>query len=90
MGKLAEIEKILNGDGAVVVDERQKALLAKYPPGVTEETINGNGVVIVQRVVVRDNYAHVFQKKIFNWGGIQCFRDGAAITELTFENETKP
>jgi hypothetical protein len=90
MGKLAEIEKLLNSDAAVTIDEKQKALLAKYPPGVTEETINGNGVVIIQRVVVKNNYAMVFQKKIFNWGGVQCFRDGSAITELTFENETKP
>ena len=65
-----------------------KALLAKYPPGVTE-TINGNGVVIIQRVVVKDNDVWVFQKNIY-LGGIQCFRDNSAITEPTFESETKP
>jgi hypothetical protein len=90
MGRLAEIEKILNSDANTGVDERKKALLAKYPPGVTEETINGNGVTIIQRVVVKDNDVWVFQKKIFSWGGIAYFRDGTAIIELTFENETKP
>lgn len=90
MGRLAEIEKILNSDANTGVDERKKALLAKYPPGVTEETINGTGVTIIQRVVVKDNDVWVFQKKIFSWGGISYFRDGTAIVELTFENETKP
>ena len=90
MGKLAEIEKILNSDANAGVDERKKALLAKYPPGVTEETINGNGVVIIQRVVVKDNDVWVFQKKIFSWGGIAFFRDNTPIIELTFESETKP
>ncbi len=90
MGKLAEIEKMLNGDANTGLDERKKALLAKYPPGVTEETINGNGVVIIQRVVVKDNDVWVFQKKIFSWGGIAFFRDNTPIIELTFEAETKP
>jgi hypothetical protein len=90
MGRLAEIEKILNSDANTGVDERKKALLAKYPPGVTEETINGTGVTIIQRVVVKDNDVWVFQKKIFSWGGVTYLRDGTAIVELTFENETKP
>ena len=90
MGRLAEIEKLLNSDANTGVDERKKALLAKYPPGVTEEVIEGTGVTIIQRVVVKDNDVWVFQKKIFTWGGIAYFRDGTAIIELTFENETKP
>ncbi len=90
MGRLAEIEKILNSDANTGVDERKRALLAKYPQGVTEETITGTGVTIIQRVVVRGNDVWVFQKKIFSWGGIAYFRDGAAIIELTFESETKP
>jgi len=90
MGRLAEIEKILNSDTNTGVDERKKALLAKYPQGVTEEVIEGTGVTIIQRVVVKDNDVAVFQKKIFGWGGVAYFRDGTAIIELTFENETKP
>ncbi len=90
--KLIDIEKLMKSDNttAANVDERIKALLAKYPPGVTEETINGPGVVIIQRVVVKENNAWVYQKKIFNWGGIAYFRDNSPITELIFEHETKP
>jgi len=70
-------------------NERIVALLIKYKPGVTEEIIQGNGVIIIQRVVVRNEMAWVYQKKIFSWGGVACFRDGQSIHESTFELETK-
>ena len=89
-GRLVECEKLINSDDNQKTDERIKQLLAKYAPGVTEETITTNNVVITQRVVVRDNMAWVFQKKMFNWGGVAYFRDNLAITESTFEQETKP
>lgn len=69
--------------------EHIKAILAKYPSGLTEEIITGNGVVIVKRVLVKEGDAWVYQKKIFNWGGIACYRDDASITESIFENETR-
>jgi hypothetical protein len=90
-GRLVEIEKIMKSDEYIAseINQRQKTLLAKYPAGITEETITGNGVVIIQRVVVKNNLANVYQKKIFNWGGVSYFRDDEAITESTFEQETK-
>jgi hypothetical protein len=90
MGKVIECEKFLNSDASTLTDERVKQLLAKYAPGVTEETITGPGVVILQRVVVKDNWAWVYQKKMFSWGGISFFRDATPIIESTFEIETKP
>lgn len=68
---------------------RIAALLLKYKPGVTEEIIEGPQVIIIQRVLVRDDMAWVYQKKIFSWGGVSCFRDGEPITESTFELETR-
>ncbi len=87
--RLMECEKQINADANQKVDERQKELLAKYPPGVTEEIIPAESVVIIRRIVVKDRKAFVYEKKVFNWGGIACFRDGESITELTFEQETK-
>lgn len=69
--------------------EHVKAMLAKYPSGLTEEIISGNGVVIVKRILVKEDNVWVYQKKIFNWGGVTCFRDNVTITESIFENETK-
>ncbi|MCW3077479.1 MAG: hypothetical protein JWO32_2088 [Bacteroidetes bacterium] len=69
--------------------ERIVALLAKYKPGITEEIIPGRDVVIIQRVVVRDEMAWVYQKKLFSWGGVACFRDGFSISESAFDHETK-
>lgn len=89
-GRLLEIEKLLNSDSQVKTADRKKELLAKYPPGVTEEVINGQGVTIIQRAVVKDGDVWIYQKKVFSWGGISYFRDGNPITELIFENETKP
>ncbi len=87
--RLMECEKNINSDTNQKVNERQKELLAKYPPGVTETIIPGEGLVIIQRVLVKDKTAFMYEKKVFNWGGIACFRDGEPITELTFEQETR-
>ncbi len=90
--RLAEIEKLLKSDTATAetIDSRMKALLLKYPSGVTEETISGPGVVIIQRAVNKESVVYIYQRKIFNWGGTSYFRDGTAITESIFEQETKP
>jgi len=69
--------------------EQIKAILAKYPQGITEEIINGNGVVIIKRILIKDGDAWVYQKKIFNWGGTAFFRDDTNITESIFKNEKR-
>jgi hypothetical protein len=83
---------VVSADALIVNSgDRSKisALLIKYQPGVTEEVIQGLNVIIIQRVLVREQMAWVYQKKIFNWGGVACFRDGQPITESTFELETR-
>lgn len=72
-----------------VTDARVIALLAKYKLGVTEEIIEGKDVYIVQRVLVTESDVWIYQKKIFNWGGVACFRDSTSITEGIFEQETR-
>lgn len=85
----AYLKKKTNETVSEKSSEHVKAMLAKYPTGLTEEIISGNGVVIVKRILVKEDNVWVYQKKIFNWGGITCFRDNVTITESIFENETK-
>ena len=83
--------KILAKDALLVntnANQRIIELITKYKVGVTEEIIHGTNVTVIQRVLVRDQMAWVYHKKLFNWGGVACFRDGQPITESTFENET--
>ena len=80
-GRIRECEKFINAEIRAQKDERQRSLLAKYPEGVTEETLPADGVVIIKRVLVKDNTAWVYEKKIFNWGGIACFRDGGSVAD---------
>jgi hypothetical protein len=87
--RLIECEKLINADNAQEINQRKKEMLAKYKPGVTEETLTYNNVTILQRVLVKDGDVWVYQKKMFNWGGISYFRDSQPITESIFEQETK-
>lgn len=70
-------------------DQKIAAVLLQYKPGVTEEVLQAKGVIVIKRVVVRDEMAWVYLKKIFSWGGTSFSRDGQPITESIFEQETK-
>jgi hypothetical protein len=70
-------------------NERTMVLLSKYKAGITEEIIEGKGFITIQRVLVRDQSVWVYEKKIFSWGGVSCFRDGVRITESAFDHETR-
>jgi hypothetical protein len=71
-----------------VIDKKINALVAKYKQGVTEEHQQGQGIIIIRRIVVREQEAWVYEKKIFDWGGISYFRDKQRITASTFNMET--
>jgi hypothetical protein len=67
-------------------NENIKVLGATF---VGEEIIPGDGVVVIKRKLVKSGTTYTYEKKVFQWGGIACFRDGKPITELEFETETK-
>ncbi len=71
-----------------IIDKKINDLVTKYKQGVTEEKQETTNVVIIKRVVVRDQEAWVYEKKIFNWGGVAYFRDKQRITASTFNLET--
>lgn len=71
-----------------IIDKKINDLVSKYKQGVTEERQDGESIVIIKRVVVRDQEAWVYEKKIFNWGGVSYFRDKQRITASTYNIET--
>jgi membrane protein involved in colicin uptake len=88
--KLALAQKNLDADANTLVAKKDpNPLTLKYPQGVTEETIPGQGFVEIRRVLVKGDDAWVYKKKIFNFGQIMWFKDEERITQSAWENETK-
>jgi Trp operon repressor len=101
--KIKAIEDILkkdlqankNGDTGpkTLTDEERKKqayaeLLAKYPPGVTEESKQEGDCKVLKRIVVKDNEVKIYERKVWGWGGTFWFKDGSPISEAIFEAET--
>ena len=91
--KLTDAQKYLTTDTttatALVTKKEVNPLALKYPQGITEETSSDKGVVVIRRILVKGDDAWVYVKKIFNWGGVQWYKDDVAISQSIWENETK-
>lgn len=87
--RLMECERLISSDANQKTNERQNLILSKYPEGVTEEIVSAEGVMIIKRILVKNKVAYIYEKKVFNWGGIACFRDGTPIPENVFEQDTQ-
>jgi hypothetical protein len=77
-----------NDASAKVIDKKVNDLIAKHKETVSEEQQKGQGVIVIKRVVVREQSTWVYEKKIFDWGGVSYFRDKQRITASTFNQET--
>ena len=75
-------------DSKKIIDKKVTELVTKHKQAVTEEKQEGQGVIVIKRVVVREKDTWVYEKKIFNWGGVAYFRDKQRITASTFNAET--
>lgn len=71
-----------------IIDKKVNDLIAKHKQSVSEEQQKGQGVIVIKRVVVREQDTWVYEKKIFDWGGVAYFRDKQRITASTFNQET--
>lgn len=71
-----------------IIDKKVTDLITKHKDKVTEEQQKGQGVIVIKRVVVREKDTWVYEKKIFDWGGVAYFRDKQRITASTFNMET--
>src|SRR6185312_3001921 len=89
--QLALAQKNLTGgaDTNKLPKKEPNPLTKKYPQGVTEETLPGQGFVEIRRILVKGDDAWVYRKRIFNWGGVQCYKDDVTITPSAWESETK-
>lgn len=78
-----------NNDASTkVIDKKVNDLITKHKETVSEEQQKGQGVIVIKRVVVREQNTWVYEKKIFDWGGVSYFRDKQRITASTFNMET--
>jgi len=77
-----------NEESQKIIDKKITDLVTKHKQKVTEEKQETESVVIVKRIVVRDQETWVYEKKTFSWGGVSYFRDKQRITASTFNMET--
>jgi hypothetical protein len=68
-------------------DEYTNEIVKKYPQGVTEINETDAGAATTTRVVVVGNQGWKYKKVVYNWGTFY-FKDGAQISEQTFNAET--
>jgi hypothetical protein len=73
-------------------DEQRQAFLSElakiYPPGLTEETVNGKNFVLQRKVINENNIVTIYEKKVWDWGGVFYFKNtDIAITEAIYKLE---
>ncbi|HET6990397.1 MAG TPA: hypothetical protein VFJ43_03695, partial [Bacteroidia bacterium] len=68
-------------------DEYVNEIVKKYPQGVTETSETEGGAATTVRVVVIGDKGWKYKKVTYNWGTFY-FKDGAQISEQTFNYET--
>jgi hypothetical protein len=71
------------------VEDLRKELGAKYPTGVTERTYTEGNRTITERIVVRDGRGDEYRKVVHAWGGKFYFKNGEAIPERVWVQETE-
>ncbi len=89
--KVKEPEVIKNQGDVVILsmDDFQKELAEKYPSGITEEvTVDGNKT-ITRRVRVSGGKGDEYKRVEHGWGGVFYFKNGDAVTERVWIQETE-
>lgn len=69
--------------------ERQDAeLLAKYPPGITEEIDEAGSSITIKRIKVTNNQVDVYERVFYTWGGTYFYKNGVNITKALWDKES--
>ncbi|MCA1762089.1 MAG: tetratricopeptide repeat protein [Cryomorphaceae bacterium] len=78
------------GDVAVgSIADFQKDLAEKYPNGITEKTEKQGNKTVVTRIIVANNKGNEYKKVTHDWGGVFYFKNGDAVTERVWKQETE-
>ena len=76
----------------VYVGEKKESenaeLAAKYPDGVTEETIETGNAITIKRTKVTGNHVDVYERVFYTWGGNYFYKNGTNITKSLWDKET--
>jgi hypothetical protein len=88
--KAREMEKA-NTEGleTLSIEDYQKELGSKFPNGITETTSKEGNKTITTRIVVKDGKGNEYKKVTHNWGGVFYFKNGEAVTERVWKQETE-
>lgn len=70
-------------------EDFQKELAEKYPRGITETVSKEGNKTIVKRIVVAEGIGNEYKKVVHNWGGVFYFKNGDAVTERVWKQETE-
>lgn len=70
------------------IEDYRKELAETYPSGITESVSEEGNKVITKRVVVRNGKGDEYKKVVHNWGGVFFFKNGDAVTERVWDQET--
>lgn len=85
-----EIEKAnVEGLETLSIDDYQRELGSKFPTGVTETISKEGNKTITKRIVVKDGKGNEYKKVTHNWGGVFYFKNGEAVTERVWKQETE-
>ncbi len=70
------------------IEDYRKELAETFPSGITETVSEEGNKVITKRVVVHDGKGDEYKKVVHNWGGVFFFKNGDAVTERVWDQET--
>jgi len=60
------------------------------PDSRTEETIDDGKKKTTTISIIKNNYLTIYTKVVHTWGGVFYFMDGEDLTEVEYNNRTKP
>ncbi len=79
-----------NGEVVVLsMEDFQKDLAVKYPSGLTETVETEGNRTVTTRIIVSEGKGNEYKKVVHNWGGVFYFKNGEAVTERVWKQETE-